>query len=147
MIENIKRRNKMVYTLEQIQEMPELELISIDRAGVNPRTQEEYDTLMQVFELGGWRWDKYSGPLPTEFNAWRICKADTCVAAGNMWWAGGRIDRGKFGFHNRQAYETSGTKIIEPEQFYNAQPKITAEKLREINQWFDKYKPNRKSKG
>jgi len=35
---------------------PILELTSLKKTAVNSKTQEEYDTLMQVYECGGWKW-------------------------------------------------------------------------------------------
>ncbi|HLD38467.1 MAG TPA: hypothetical protein VJA20_03425, partial [Candidatus Nanoarchaeia archaeon] len=47
-------------------EKPKLNLIPLEKTRVGISTQKDYDELMQVYEVGGWRW--ITSGLPTSYN-------------------------------------------------------------------------------
>jgi len=113
---------------------PKLKLIfskSKMEMGINIPTQKDLDTLMQVYECGGWKW--YSGRKPTTFYYWGKFADKTTIL-----WDNDFIYGSKF----------LAAKIISPQEFYDLQdPKITPGMIKEINKWFDANKPSRASKG
>ena len=59
-------------------------IIPLINTAVNLRSQKQYDTYMQICEVGGWRvGDEIDGDLPTKAsNIWSEYKRNTCVNAG-----------------------------------------------------------------
>ncbi|MCK4650458.1 hypothetical protein KAT36_04480 [Candidatus Pacearchaeota archaeon] len=102
---------------------PKLNLTSLEGTGVRVPTQEEYDTLMQVYECGGWDWNH--GKLSTSFNCWNKYEEETCVRAEE-----------RFVYANNEFYIERNQKILSTSEFYDIQ-KINLEMIKEINQWFD----------
>jgi len=122
---------------------PILSLTPLEKTAVNTPTQEDYDVLMQVYECGGWKWNL--GELPTQFNCLNLYKEKTCVYAGIDFFS---KRTGIIRFNDMDFYRENDWKVIFPQEFYDTQnPKIHLKMLKEINKWFDKYKPNRASKG
>ena len=103
----------------------ELKLTPLERTAVHTPTQEGYKTLMQIYELGGWKWN--NGSLPTKFNYWfEKHREKTCVKVGSS-----------FGFADKEFYKGQKWKIISTNKFYKKQG-ITSEKLEKINKYFEK---------
>src|SRR3989339_204964 len=116
---------------------PILELKELERTVIHTLTQENYDTLMQIYECGDRKWVE-DIILPTEFNAWECYGKITCVQAYNKFQYGDLKEVNEYGNY----------KIITPQEFYELQdPRITSEIIQEISKWFEINKPNRKSKG
>ena len=113
---------------------PIIKLTPLERTAVNTQTQEAYDTLMQVYECGGWRW--YRGSSLTSGDHWKGYKEKICMDAG-------------YNFHNNQEglicygptrdFNEKGKEIISPQEFYNKQ-NITPEMINEINKYFENEK-------
>jgi len=55
----------------------------LEEIAIHTPTQKEYDTLMKVFEAGGWKW--FSGELPTDSLKllWKEYRDKCCVEAFN----------------------------------------------------------------
>ncbi|MDP3966078.1 MAG: hypothetical protein Q8Q04_00930 [archaeon] len=114
------------------QDKPELLLNSMEETAVHTPTQKEYDTLMQIYECGYWL---PPTDLPTERNGWILFGKKTCVRAEK-----------EFDYCDTHFYDSNNFRIITPEHFYEVN-RINPEKLKEINAWFETYKPERASKG
>jgi len=112
---------------------PKLSLAPLEQKVVNTETQEEYDTLMQVYECGGWKWN--GGSLPTQFSRWGMSKMKTCVRTGT-----------DFTYTDKQFYQDNSLEVISTQEFYDVQ-NINSEMIKEINEYFEKTNPKRKSKG
>ncbi len=112
---------------------PKLDLTSLEGTGVRVPTQEEYDILMQVYELGDWK--RSSGNLSTHHNYWNEHKEETCVRA-----------EGEYAYGRKDFFISRGRNIISTQKFYEIQ-KRTLEDIKERNKWFEKVKLNRRSKG
>jgi len=119
---------------------PILILKELEKTAINTPTQESYDTLMQIYECGNWKWQLDNFPTENNNNNWGRCREDTCITT-----------REKFQYGNLKEVNTYGKgyyKIITPQEFYELQePEITQEIIQEINEWFEINKPNRESKG
>ena len=127
-------REKLVQLLERDENgKPKLALTPLEKTAVHTPTQEDYDILMRTYELGGWEWR--GGESLTQDNFWIDHKEKTCIAAG-VYYPSGVYDEGKFGYDGRELYLGEGWNVISTQQFYETQ-KITPERLREINEWFD----------
>jgi len=136
-----EQKNKLVNILEgDKDEKPVLKLTPLPKRVVNPRTQEDYWTLMRILECGGLKWRDRT--LPTSFNAWNIQggfqsgynKEETCIGVGA---GSGLGSRKEFGYASKEFYLKKGCKIITPQEFYDAQePPITTERIKEVNNWF-----------
>ena len=106
---------------------PKIKLTPLEKTAVNTLTQEEYNTLMQVYERGGWKW--CTGELPTSENLWKDYKEKTCIKVSN-----------KFTFATRNYYEKERYhQIIPTKEFYNKQ-NITPDMIKEINKYFESKK-------
>ena len=105
---------------------PKIKLTPLEKTAVEALTQKEWDTLMQVYECGGWKW--YNKSLPTTLNKWELDKEETCVIAED-----------EFGYRDRNSFLEMGCKVISPNNFYDKQ-KITRDKLNEIKNYFGKIK-------
>ena len=128
------RGNKMT-TLSKIILTP------LKKTAVSVPTQEKYDVLMQVYEAGGWKWSNKD--LPTEYNCLVNYKEKTCINAGVDFFTG---EKGMVEYCDRKVYNKENWRIISQQEFYKIQ-KITNKTLKELENWFEEYKPNRKSKG
>jgi len=105
---------------------PKITLKELKETAVNTLTQEIYNTLMQVYECGGWKW--YGGDLPTQDNYWTYYKGKTCIRVKN-----------EFSYEDEKYYrKTIGYKIISTKRFYKIQ-NITPDMLGEINKWFKEH--------
>ena len=110
---------------------PILELTPLGKTAVHTKTQEEYNELMKVYELGNWR--KKNGNLPTMCDIWFLRKEKSCITAGNIV-SFKNID---YDSCSKNYYLHRGYKIISKQKFYKIQ-KITPEILKEINTYFGK---------
>ena len=108
---------------------PVIELTSIEGTGVNARTQEDYWTLMRVYECGDWMW--VGGKLPIYRNNWEKNKEEFCVDAGKA-----TTKEGEFCYSSKDFYLGYGCDIISIQEFYDKQ-KVTSEIIDEINEYFD----------
>jgi len=114
-----------------------LNLKKLHNVVVHTYTQEEYDTLMQIYETAGWKWCSGSQLLTTEYdNAWLSNHQDTCVEAKDGFFSG------SFSLFDINL----NRKIISIQDFYTEQG-ITSDIIKKINTWYDINKPDRKSKG
>ena len=124
---------------------PIIQLNSLEKTVVHTLAQEEYDTLMQIYECGGWKWR--GGVVPTNLDKWsevKRCSPDyreLCIMACPM----DPKETKTFGFSHKKHFSESNYKIVSVQEFYGIQ-KITHEKIEEISNYFKKAKPNRKSK-
>ena len=115
-------------------ERPILVLTELENTTVHIPTQESYDTLMQIYEIGKWEWPDNN---PTEHNFWKGYKQRTCIPLKN-----------RFQYGNKEFYIQKNWRILTLQEFCEFQkPEITPKMIKEINQLFEVNKPNRKSKG
>ena len=108
---------------------PTIKLTLLKKTVVHTPTQEKYDTLMQVYECGGWRWA--SEDLPTSLNCWEARGGEMAIKVGTS-------DKDKKGFliyGMVGSYESEGFQIISTQEFYNKQ-NITDNMIKEINNYF-----------
>lgn len=109
-------------------------LTPIGKTAIHVPTQEEYWTLMRVYEIGKWKWR--DGKKPTSVNIWTGDEKETCISAVD-YNLNGTIHKNSFGFSDRRCYSYIKWNIITPQDFYNFQnPRITLENIREINELF-----------
>ena len=105
---------------------PIIKLTPLEETAVNTPTQESYNTLMQVYECGGWKW--VNGDLPTSGNLfWKSNKEKTCVRGEN-----------EFAYGTKDNYKESW-EILPTQEFYNKQ-NITDDMIKEINEYFESKK-------
>ena len=109
---------------------------------VNPRTQKEYDTLMQVYEYAGWKW-QFENTKPTEKDVWKVHKKGTCIDAGISPFL---LEEGRFLYSDLKNIRKENSAVISPNEFYLFQ-NISSSAIKELNFWFNKHKKRRKSKG
>ncbi len=103
---------------------PKITLKELKETAVNMPTQEKYDTLMQVYECGEWRW--IGGNLPTQGNLWNMYWEKTCVSV-----------KSRFGYGNEKCYrKTMRYKVISIKKFCKMQ-NITPDMFREIKNYFE----------
>jgi hypothetical protein len=115
-------------------ELPELVLEGLDfDQAVHLPKQEEYDAFMQVLEAG--KFKVLGNHTPTNSNLWMKNKEETCIKT-----------EGHSVYLSSLAYERGYSEILSGEKFYESR-EVSQEKRDEINSWFEKYKPNRASKG
>ncbi|MDD5133044.1 MAG: hypothetical protein PHD81_03065 [Candidatus Nanoarchaeia archaeon] len=107
---------------------PKIELTPLGITAVNTKTQEEYQILMQVYEIGGWGWP--GGELPTSVNRWNEYKQDTCIDA--MIYS---MTSRTFRYTCTRFNQEKLWNIISPQEFYEKQ-NITPEMLKEIGDYF-----------
>lgn len=73
LLDESKKEKKLTLNEKlRLEKNPELNLTILKNTIVNVPTQERYDTLMQVYELGGWKWA--SKRAPTDYNNWMAYK-------------------------------------------------------------------------
>ncbi len=108
-----------------------LQLRHLNNYRVSVSDQRVYDRLMQVYECGGLEW--HSGKSPTD--------VPFIVGHGSLYISCEQ----NFSFLSDCCSLAKFKKIV-PSEFYHLQ-NITPEMNEEINQWFEKYKPDRASKG
>ncbi|MCK4650453.1 hypothetical protein KAT36_04455 [Candidatus Pacearchaeota archaeon] len=108
---------------------PKLDLTPLEGTAVHVPTQEECDELMQVYELGDWKW--CGGDLPTSLNHWY--KEETCVDAGI-----GFLNKKEkqFGYGDNEFYIKENLKVLSTSEFYDIE-KINLEMRKEINKYFE----------
>ena len=106
---------------------PIIKLTPLEKTAVHTPTQESYDTLMQVYECGGWKWS--NGKLPTSEDYWEDEKEKTCVDAEFL---GG----GGFRYSSKDYNLAINWNILQPQEFYNKQ-NITDAQIKEINEYFE----------
>ena len=111
-----------------------LELTPLKKTAVNTQTQEEYNELLRVYEIGGWRGG--GGALPTScLGHWQKYKKVTCFIAGVD-----RLERKvKFGYGDKSFYLKKNWDVISEREFCKTQ-KITPEILKKINEYFGERK-------
>lgn len=102
---------------------PIIELTPLEKIAVNAPTQGEYNTLMQVYECGGWKWSM--GTLPTFNDFWNKFETETCFRIADA-----------FSYWDKDWYLKEGFKIILPQEFYDRQ-EMTPEMIREVNEYFE----------
>ncbi len=105
------------------EEKPILKLTPLEKTAVHSQTQEECDELMRVYEIGGWKWA--DGGLPTKNSSWI---EEICFDA-----------KENFTYSDKDFYLKSNYKVISTQEFYNIQ-KITPERIKEMNKYFEKRK-------
>lgn len=108
-----------------------LELTPLEDKAIHTPTQEIYNELMRVYEVGRWKW-RDSKDFPTKHNFWKEFKEETYVSAGfnlggNCYFSYGYLALGL----------NLNYKIISLEKFYKIQ-KITPDIIKEINEYFEK---------
>lgn len=103
---------------------PKIILSPLEKTVVNTQTQEDYNTLIQVYECGGWDWG-WQGDLPTQNDYWSRYEGKTCIRA-----------EGGFKCANKRSYQREKYQIISTQEFYDKQ-KISQENINEINKWFE----------
>ena len=113
--------------------IPKINLTPLERTAVKTPTKEDYDLLMKVYQVGGWRFFE-SENLPTERDYWNKYKDKTCVEAG-LTSVDGIRKIGCFGYSNEENYKKIKKSIIFPKTFYKKQ-KIGVKILKEINKSF-----------
>ncbi|MGV8140975.1 MAG: hypothetical protein ACP5NW_00885, partial [Candidatus Woesearchaeota archaeon] len=121
-----KHKPILTTTLEDILKrnydgIPRIELKAIETSYINTITSVEYDTLMLVYEAGGWKWG--NGTEPTDSNIWDVLREKTCIKTENHF---------SYGTTNGILLTNSVTKstirIITPIEFYESQ-NITPEMI------------------
>lgn len=75
---------------------------------VNVKTQDEYDELMSIYELAGWKWS--SGNDPSKSKIWSRYKENTCVEINNI-----------FSYSDIGYFSRSGNQIISLSEFKRLQ--------------------------
>lgn len=127
--------------------IPKIDLQVLDNVLVHVHTQNEYDTLMQVYEAGDWMWS--GNYLPTSINEWKEHNIETCVDAGKTRYAGTdkrfSSEYKRFRCGSKKWYKYT-SPVISLGQFFDIQ-KIKQPLLSELNDWYDTNRPNRASKG
>jgi hypothetical protein len=128
---------------------PTLELTPIRDTVVQVRNPTYYDIMLQIYEVGDWRW--HEGEIPTEKdNHWEEHGGSTFLEAGFI--AQGK-EKIRFGYgsiekikeeNNNDNYGIK-TEIITPEEFCGMQG-ISAGDTDAIYGWFEKNKRKRESK-
>jgi len=100
-----------------------IHLNPLEGTAIHVPTQQEYDTLMKIYEIGGWRW--MAGNIPTQWNNWTLLRERTCIGAHNPFCHG-----------NIEDYKEQNERIIKPEEFYSLSGISTLE-AKAIAQIFD----------
>jgi len=100
-----------------------INLMPLEKIAVRTPTKEDYDLLMKVYQVGGWRFFE-SENLPTERDYWNKYKEKTCVEV-----------KSNFGYSNEESYKKIHKRVIAPKTFYKKQ-KIGVKILKEINKSF-----------
>lgn len=110
-------------------EKPRITLTPLEKTVVHTPTQQDYDTLMRVYECGGWI--TINGKIPTKFPSHFPSFFEYAYDAGIC-----RGQREKFGWWStNQAIEDDKTVIL-PEDFYEIQ-NVSLRQILQINRWFD----------
>ena len=112
---------------------PIIKLTPLEKTAINTKTQQEHNTLMQVYECGGWRWS--GGELPT-YSKDRGDEEEISVTGGYVFYTNA-INRFSWGF--QRFYLDNGWKVIPTKEFYNKQ-NITDDMIKEINEYFESKK-------
>ena len=122
-----KQRNPKENKLERdSEEKPKITLSELEKTVVHTPTLEEYDTLMQVYECGRWKW--VGENLPTGHNNWNVYKEETCIRVKSG------FTYGYEGYCRKEGYD-----VILTQEFYDTQ-NITQENINEINSYFETLK-------
>jgi hypothetical protein len=108
-----------------------------ENIAVNPKTQKEYDTLMQIYDSADW---KFSNKKTINKNLMASFGKKTCIITEEAYFISKKIL--KYGY-TRQCPDK---EIISFEEFCIMQ-NITQEIINDISPYYDKNYPNRRSKG
>jgi|GEM_PF-6090859 len=119
---------------------PSLSLHTFSDKAILFSDREDYDLIMKIYECGGWKWE--DDELPTSYFLEDIDSAPCCVDMGVF----EGENSGVFGYEHYKKYLERGYLLVSPKKFCELQG-IDNAKIKEIERWFDKHKPNRKSKG
>ena len=112
-------------------EKPIINLSPLEKTAVKTPTQKEYNELMKVYEMGGWKW--CTGYLPTELNRWESYKEKMCISGETK-----SFDKNEqFGYCSEEFYKSEKYTIISTSDFYKKQG-ITKKDLNKINKYFEK---------
>ena len=115
-------------------EKPTIKLTPLEKTVVNTPTQHDFDTLMRVYECGGWKWD--GDMLPTEVTLPHVetigVGLQTCLTTGTY---NGKSE-GKFAWCKFNEARQDNKRIILPEEFYEIQ-RVTLRQVIEVNRYFD----------
>jgi hypothetical protein len=142
---NITNEKSQEYNLYKTPK-PEIILQPLDNTVVWVPFQNEYDTLMQIYECADWKWlDKTKA---TTKNYWTITSQEnTCISAGKMSAVEQvTLEPKEFGSGHKDNFPINKYTRLSIELYCKEQG-ITLEKVKEINGWYDTNKPDRASKG
>lgn len=115
-----------------------LNLTPIKKTAVHTPTLEDYNTLMQVCECGGWKW--YNERLSTAWDIRDQWKEETCVFTEAIYENGvGICSKGIIYYCDRELFQEENWDVISTSKFYEIQ-KVTPEMIKELNEWFNKNK-------
>ena len=120
---------------------PKIKLSALEKTVISTPTQESFNQLLRVFEVGGWKWR--GGESPTKginYSLWLMYNEDTCLAAGED--SVCHTKGGIFGFGHKRFYTEIGWKFIRDQEFYKKQG-TTSEQLDKVNRYFN-YTENHK---
>src|SRR3989339_852729 len=87
---------------------PSLYLKELEKTAIHTKTQEIYDTLMQIYECGNWKWN--SNKFPTEYNRIKNYLEIMCIEI-----------KDKFRFGKLEEFNKKKRIIITPKEFYEIQ--------------------------
>ena len=110
---------------------PILELTPLEKTAVHTPTQEIYNELMRVYEIGNWKW--FDEKLPTKFTYWNEYKRKTCIDAGVTHYS--KLES-QFGYSDKKFCLKNNFKVLSTQNFYEIQ-KITPKMIKEINEYFE----------
>jgi hypothetical protein len=113
---------------------PTIKLTPLTQTIINITTQDEYDTLMKIYDAGNWKWSDNTNSIMK--NKWLKYTKRTTIDAKNEF------------FYEDKIIEKIVTKnrIISLKEFYKIQ-NITQNTIEELNNYYHKNHPNRTSKG
>jgi hypothetical protein len=107
---------------------------------INVVSQKEYDTLMQIYESANLRYNLKI--LPTDSNIWNQYKTETCIEISLI----NTPIEPIIIFKQAKQYNLFVSTILNIDTFYHIQ-NIKPEQIKELNIWYNTYKPDRASKG
>lgn len=113
--------------------VPKLFLKDLEERAVHVYTRKQYDTLMQICEAGDWKWN--GNYLPTELDIWKDYKQETCIIS----------EKGVL-YSSKVNYEMEKGEVLSFQGFCDFQV-LEFKIVNENKNWFEKNKPNRKSRG
>jgi hypothetical protein len=133
--------NNIEQKLTYINEIPKLSLTPLDNTVVNTITQKEYDNLMQIYDAGEWKLVGSESNIMMR-NYWDFRRETTCIEAG--------INditptKTRLGFDPKEVYIKNNQTILSFDEFCKIE-EITREIITELNNYYNKNYPNRKSR-